>query len=161
MCFCNNYDWRANVNETTFAQSDKPSRCYECGRDILAGEWRQEVFQQEHEQCQICEDSFSDLFIDLDLDDDEEWRQKLMAELAEHKHDYGETFSCTICRECCLLLESIYDREAKEGCPEHSRQPMFGELSDAVSYGGYGEHAVAMFPELARHKFLANTEDGR
>jgi hypothetical protein len=59
-----------------------------------------------------------------------------------------------------LILAAIYDLEEKEGCPEHARQPAYGELGTELwedhrhTSGHYETHALAMFPELAGHKLF-------
>jgi len=152
MCFYNDdCDWIASINEQSSVVCDKRCRCFECQRTILPGEWHRTNYQQEHEMCQICEDDCSD-----DFDED--------ADKANCKHDYGETFSCVLCRECCLLLEAIYDLERIEGCPEYARQPAYGELRDTLyaeqRYGDiprYRLHALQLFPELIGSEILLST----
>ncbi len=142
MCFYyDDYDWIATINEQYFIRGEREHKCLECGRNIAPEEWRRYIYQQEHEMCQICEDDYSEEF-------DEEQDPATCA------HNYGKRSNAHICRECCLILEAIYDLEEKEGCPEHARQPAFGELQEALHYGDEGEyirHAVEMFPELATH----------
>jgi hypothetical protein len=146
VCFYNDdYDWIASINDTTCVQGTVADRCYECRRPIDAGEWRVSIYQQEHEACQICEDEDSDEF-------DQQIHQN------ECIHDFGETFSAVICRQCSLLREAIYDLERIENCPEHARQPRIGALQDEMGEddGKYARHAVAIFPELSTHKLCAN-----
>lgn len=160
MCFYNDdYDWSAEVNDVTFVRTEKLNVCEECRRRIEPGEWRRRIEQREHEECQICEDSYSDDYISADADsyDTKQEHAEALAELAEHKHSYGETYSGATCRECCLLLAAIYDLEEKEGCPEYARQPLGGTLREELHEEAYGrestyvKHAVEMFPELAEH----------
>lgn len=157
MCFYNDdYDWIAEYNEQEFVRGDKPATCHECRRAIAPGEWRMEAEQQENEMCQLCEDDCSYDYLDgVDVDDD----AAIAAFKANCKHDYGESFSCAICRECCKILAAIYDLERIEGCPEHARQPGYGELAEAMNEyqdgAKYIQHAVALFPELATHEFCA------
>lgn len=144
MCFDNgNCDWYAAIQNVTDG-TGKTSRCYECGNAIADGEWRRSVFQQEHEECQRCEWE--------ELEDDDE---------PCVDHDYGETFSCDICEPCLKLLKAIEAVEADEGCPDYARQPMFGDLHEAMDYddsGRYSRRALSMFPELAGHRFLPLAE---
>lgn len=146
MCFFNDdYDWCAEVNEIRHERNDNPAKCYECRRLIQPGEWRQSIHQVEHECCQICDDESSDLF-------DESINPE------ECKHDCGESFDCSICRECSLLLEAIWDVERIEGCPEHARQPCYGELYDAMNPRNDGEkyrrHALEKYPGLIASRML-------
>lgn len=149
MCFYNDdYDWCASVWGEDHIRNADEVRCYECNRRILSHEWRRHSWQQEHEVCQCCEDEDSYSF-------DEE------QEKATCKHDYGETFEASTCRECCLLLEAIYDLERIEGCPEHARQPMYGELQQVLyderfngAFYNYRLHALNRFPELVASRIL-------
>ncbi len=153
MCFYHDdYGWSAEVCESTFVRGADECRCIECNRTIRSGEWRQRIWQQEHEECQICEDDFSDGY-------DDEVRKELC------KHDYGETFGAEICRECCLMLEAIYDLERIEGCPEDARQPACGELKQVLydektehRVRKYRQHALTMFPQLVGSVILTDTQ---
>lgn len=159
MCFYNDdYDWVAEVYDEQYVRGEQPAKCFDCYREIKAGEWRREIFQLEHEECQICEDIESDLYEDPDEIDEAEG----MFGPGEHPHYYGESWHGVICRECNLLRASIYDLEEKEGCPEYSRQPAFGELQETMAddcsrWGDkkYIRHALEMFPELTTHKLLS------
>lgn len=148
MCFSNEGNWCATIQVDTFWRGleDTPVSCHECGRTIAAGEWRKHIYQQENEECRICE--YED---GPPCEDDE--------------HDYGKTYSGNTCRECLLVLAAIYDLEAKENCPEYSRQPLGGELYEEldndIRYGHnqYVPHALAMFPELKNHKLIIDLVD--
>jgi len=145
MCFYNDdYDWIAEVNDVRHERSDQKSRCIDCCRTIQSGEWRQTIDQQEHEECQICSE-WGDLY-----------DESVIKETCDH--DYGETFHCSVCRECSLLREAIYDLEQIEGCPEYARQPPAGELYDAMNPRNDGEkyrrHALEKFPGLIASKIL-------
>ncbi len=152
MCFYDDdCDWTAEVHDDRYVRCEKPERCFDCNRNIKAGEWIWEIFQLEHEQCQICEDFDSELYEDPDEIDEAEG----MFGPGEHPHYYGESWHGVVCRECCLIRRAIYDLEEKEGCPEYARQPAIGELSEVMhddqsSWGDkkYTRHACAMFPEL-------------
>lgn len=163
MCFYNDdYDWCADVEKVEGVRGEV-RRCGECSRIIASREWHTDFKQWEHEQCEICEDDYGNgEFISPDADDydtDEEHAAAL-AELSAHEHSYGETFHGVICRECSLLLAAVWDLERIEGCPEHARQPAYGELSQTFhdsnrwDSGKYAAHAVALFPELATHQFI-------
>lgn len=162
MCFYNDdCDWIAEDEKQEFVRGGK-ARCHECDRDIAPHEWRRRIEMNEHQECQICDCEYdSGDYISDNPDDyetDEEY-QSALAELAEHKCTYGEHFECDICRECCLLLEAIYDLERIEGCPEYARQPAYGELGHELledSDRKYAQHAVVLFPELATHPLLAD-----
>lgn len=151
MCFYNdNYDWIANLWLVMGSRAEADCRCYECRRAIRAGEWRTHVYQQEYEECRICED-----------DPDDSGLYDPGQDPATCQHDYGETFSCDICRECSLILAAIYDLEERERCPEYARQPMYGELRDELwedrrhGSGEYSRHALELYPELSNHELLA------
>lgn len=136
MCFYNDdYEWSASVHEETEGPAEKATRCYECGEPIAAGQWRRHIYQQEDEECRLCEqeEGFD----------------------PECQHDYGETFDYDRCEPCDKVLRAIEAVEKDEGCPEYSRQPMLGELRDVFVHPedgnamAYAERAVAMFPEVA------------
>jgi hypothetical protein len=63
-----------------------------------------------------------------------------------------------VCGECIKLLKAIEAHEIAEGCPEYARQPLYGELGDVFwshqQNWEYAEKAVAMYPELFRHRFI-------
>lgn len=156
MCFYNDdYDWCAEVHDEHYVRSELPTKCFDCNRAIKAGEWIREIFQLEHEECQICEDPESDLYEDPDEIDEAEG----MYGPGEHPHYFGESFHGVVCRECCLIRAAIYDLEEKEGCPEDARQPAIGELTETMcedrsKWGDrkYTKHAIEMFPELSSFK---------
>lgn len=140
MCFYDDADWYASVCDVTEGPADKPCQCWECGAKIKPGDMRKHVYQQEHEECQRCEYE--------ELDEDEEPCET---------HEYGEIFECNLCDACCKILRAIYAVEEDEGCPEYARQPMFGELKEAIwndDDGRYAQRAVAMFPELSSVEWL-------
>lgn len=149
MCFYNDdYEWYASIVEVDHVRCVGDAKCYECGREISSHEWRRHTFQQESEECQICEDECSGSY---DSEQDK----------ATCEHEYGETFECNTCRECCLMLEAIYDLELIEGCPEHARQPAYGELEqvlfderDSGLFYDYRLHALNRFPQLVASRIL-------
>lgn len=151
MCFYNDdYDWCAEVSEVTYARCERDGRCFECGRRIAAGEWRERTLQQEHEDCQICSE-YGDYYDD-----------SVMRELCNH--DYGETFEAEVCRDCLLMLSAIYDLEEIEGCPEESRRPGYGDLMQVLTdewvYGDefkYRRHAMEKYPQLVASRVMQRT----
>lgn len=151
MCFYNDCDWSAEVYEENYTTLGGEAKCKECFRLIQDGEWRQYVYQQECEVCLICEDECSDDF-----------REDADPETCAH--DYGQTFSADICRECCLILESIWDLETIEGCPEHAKQPAYGELAEALFEGAsyeddkYRRHALERYPGLIASTMMIHTQ---
>lgn len=150
MCFSNEHDWYADVTDESFCRNAGDARCFECGEFIADGDWRYKCHQQEHEDCLIC-GVYNDNYDDT-----------VMRDFCEH--DYGETFDAEICRECLLTLAAIYDLEEIEGCPEDSRQPMFGELLQVLTnewvYGDefkYRRHALEKYPELVASRVMQMT----
>lgn len=145
MCFEHDYDWTAEVRGDVEVVLEKPSHCYECGRAIDAGETVRSINQQEYEECQC--DNCQDSFPTYDCPN----------------ADYGETFECDICAECNKILKAIESLEEQEGCPPGARQPSFGRLweeaftQDKHEAHKYAKHAVAMFPELATHRFIEDS----
>jgi len=141
MCFYDDGDWCAMVTDVTEGPADKPTMCIECGAAIAIGENRKHVFQQEEEECLRCE--YEELG-----EDDEPCVQ----------HDYGNVFECDVCDSCVKVLRAIEAVEIVEGCPVYARQPLFGELRDAIEYdsdGRYAARALAMFPELSSVEWLS------
>jgi len=164
MCFyeSEDYDWIANVVRETDRLADRPTKCQECGGKIPLGAPIHEVFQQQHELCQICQDDVSENYIgDPDEDSDEEsQRQK---RLANHVCQYGETYLYRRCESCSQLLDAIEKYEENEGCPPHSRRPALCELRDVFTEHqdayAYAEAAVGMFPQLWSHPFIVDLLD--
>jgi hypothetical protein len=148
MCFNNDYDWYADVWDVTDGENDVPAKCIECGLAIASGEWRRHVYLQEDEECYRCEQG--------DLKEGDEPCEV---------HDYGEIFECSICETCCKILKAIEAVEIDEGCPVGSRQPLYGELSQALfddancGDGKYAARALAEHPEL-RELFPREWERG-
>ncbi len=139
MCFNNdNCDWYADVNIITDGPSLVRTKCWECGQWINIGDNQRHVQQQEHEACQHCWDDPED-------------------KCEEGCCDLGESFECHICDLCCKVLKAIEAVEFDEGCPEWARQPMYGELQDAIFHddeGRYAKRSVEMFPETVGLKFI-------
>jgi len=132
MCFYNDYDWYADVNDITEGETDEKQECHECGLVIHPGEWRRQVYQQEHEECHVCE--FED-----------------GPPCGDGNHDYGETYFYVCCRTCANILKAIEVSEAEAGCPPDARQPAYGELQETLwedREGRYVRRAVEMFPGL-------------
>lgn len=161
MCFYDDgdYDWIATVSEESERLANRPMTCNECGGNILTGAPMREIYQQEHEACQICEDANSDTFIDdQDEDLDAEEQAAIKRQLESHACDFGETFLYRRCEACDKLIKAIEAREIAEGCPPHARKPALMELNYAFteheSNFEYAEQAVAMFPELWDHVFI-------
>lgn len=146
MCFSNDdYDWTAEISETTNGPADTATHCIECGAAIAAGEYRRNLRQQEYEQCQRCQDEWSDSYDET-------------ADAATCKHDYGETCDVDTCAACCNLLVAVRSVEQEAGCPEDSQVPRIGELLDSLmemdDRDRYARRAVEMFPALAGHKIV-------
>lgn len=141
MCFDTEGDWQATINEWSGVRGSQ-SKCIECRSEIPDGAWRLHIFQQEHEECQICE-----------YEDGEP--------CAEGDHDYGESFVGDVCRECCLVRAAINELEEQEGCPSYSREPLFGTLWEELQAdkrwgeNHYVRFAMQRFPELANHGMCA------
>ena len=167
MCFYNDgdYDWTAELATATSGPSPKECVCCECSGKIRAGEWRHEIYMQEHEACQVCEDEWSDEFIDRAemekelTEGDAEWAKAMLKEIAEHKHDYGESSLYVRCETCEKILLSIEEHEERAGCPPRSRQPDLWSLWEELYHHSdtrvYLQEAVAVFPEIATHEDVA------
>lgn len=133
MCFVNDCDWIARINESTDGPAVKPVHCDECGIAIGIGEVHRHIYQQEHEECPGCEDGDCDGV----------------------NCDFGETYECDICGNCCKLLDVIRRVEIESGCSPYESQPALGELADAMFEDGYRdggkylERAKLDHPEMA------------
>jgi hypothetical protein len=145
MCFTHDYDWCAEVCDETTGAAEKATVCDECHKPIPAGVWVRSVYQQQHEQCQRCEDEDS-----RDFEEDH-------PDCAGDEHEYGETFDWDCCEACDKVLRAIKAAELEEGCKEYESQPALTELSQAMSDdrlhndGRYLAKVLAMFPEVAAH----------
>lgn len=64
MCFYTDYDWYAEEATTTTSEAGKPCWCQECGKPLTIWDWRKVIDMKEHAVCQICEDEWSDDYID-------------------------------------------------------------------------------------------------
>jgi hypothetical protein len=122
MCFYNDYDWTAEVNEETEGVADTENSCIDCSAKIIRGEWRRNIVQQEHEECQQIEecghDDDDNLIHDCERDKDE--------------CNYGENFECDICQRCDTIRKAILKVEISEGCDPSEGQPALGELKEQV-----------------------------
>ena len=154
MCFDNDADWYADVATVIDGPNERATTCHECGAKIESGAWRRHIDMREHEQCQCCEDELG-----------AEWRDGIEP-CGEGQHDYGQTFVADLCQGCCHLLAAIEAVERDEGCPEHARQPAYGELGEAIRddvlYGEsrYFTRAVSDQPELANHPLVLAVKGG-
>jgi hypothetical protein len=167
MCFYSDgdYDWTASVYEYKSGPAPTACKCCECCADIPAGSWRYEIFMQEHECCQVCEDEWSDEFIDRaemekELSEgDADWAKAMLKSIAEHEHDYGESCLYIRCETCEKILLSIDEHEERAGCPKRARQPDLWSLWEELSHHSdtriYLREAVAVFPELAANATVA------
>lgn len=147
MCFYDDdYEWYAEVHDTTTGTSPLASRCYECHRRIEPHQWLTHIFQQEREACSRCDECGDDYDPDQDP--------------ATCEHDYGETFECDICESCIKLREAIERVEEEEDCPPHARQPGIGGLWDVMLEHSdatkYAQRAIEMFPELGGDELIRN-----
>lgn len=164
MCFYTDYDWTASVYEITESDAGFPTRCDECGKPLTMLDWRRRIWMQEAEECRICEDEFSEKYIDNeDIEDalengDAEYAAEMLKALDEHQHDYGETCLYHRCSDCDKILQAVEAREKAEGCPVHERLPALGEMQESLAEheqaAEYATHAIGMFPELAGNTFL-------
>lgn len=144
MCFYNeDYDWIAEVNEVTDGPASQAGKCIECGSAIAIGDTCRTVHQQEHEECQQCEEDGCNAEYDADGN----------YVPCDGNHDYGEIFDCLICESCCQLLQAIEAHEIDAGCPPHARQPSYGGLweetfEDEEALADYLKRAKEMFPGI-------------
>jgi hypothetical protein len=149
MCFYypDDYDWIARVNEWSQPTAEELLTCRECGADIKPGQKYRKLYQQEHEECQLCEDECSETY-------DEEHAK------AGCDHDYGENYTYRRCNDCELMVECIAEVEAEQDCPPGTRRPPLEELEEAFNPCEhddaplYAQRVVEKHPHLAKHKWI-------
>lgn len=170
MCFYDegDYGWSASVTKEATRLAPRRATCRECNGVIQLGSRLHEIYQQEHDLCQICEDDESGSYIDTDdfddeanLSQDEIEAQRFMQDtLANHECRYGETYLYRRCDACEKLLRAIAVQEEIEGCPPGNRVPPLEELrmvfTEHEAAFEYAERAVVMFSELWGHEFIVD-----
>lgn len=152
MCFYHgDYDWVARVNDEEEGPAPAAVICDECHRRIRAGEWRYHLDQQEHEECQACEDGDCGCLPDS------------CCECVTPR--YGETFTYDRCEHCHLMLAAIEAAEAEEGCDGDEARPSLGRMAEEVGDAGreartrYADAARERSPGLAMSGYLDNWFD--
>lgn len=149
MCFVNDYDWYSSVQEESTEAAVAPVRCDECSRWIMFGESYYHLYQQEHEECQCCEDGDCECKDGRDADGCVQDH-----ECSCEKPAYGETFSYDCCDECHRFLQAIKEAEQEAGCDYTEAQPPLGEMMSAINDGGmeearkYWKTALANYPDM-------------
>lgn len=135
MCFYadyDDYDWIAQVAETTEGVDVGKARCSECRHRILPGQWRRRVDMREREECRKCEEP-------------EEY-----GECDGESHDYGEADTYFCCEVCETILAAIQAVEESEGCSGDSARPPQGQLRGDVHNGSgwlhYMDAAARVLP---------------
>lgn len=150
MCFVVDADWTARVAEEQELVSDGKVRCDDCFRRITVGEKYGRIDQQEHEECQRCEETWSRM-TDEDVAEQKEWCE-------QEGHDYGETFTHRMCRHCQVFREAISAVEVREGCSFYESQPAFGDIRDSIWDSDhreeYADEARAMDAGLVMSGYL-------
>ena len=116
MCFINECDWYAETVIDEERPAEKPLKCYECHRAVPTGETMRHVDMWESETCK--HNPSHDDYEGPEMDSEE------CPEGCEH--DFGESFSCSICQECAKLLKAIEASEIEEGC--HALTPARNEV---------------------------------
>ncbi len=136
MCFYAEADWTAEVQDVSETDSGPATQCVECYRVIAANEWRRNLEQREHEECQAHDDPQFD-------ENDEE----IPHECGDDNPDcsYGEQYECDWCRRCATLLDAIKAVEKHDGCLPEALQPNIGQMQEAVGKGeGWPHYAEKM-----------------
>ena len=140
MCFYNDCDWYASIQEDKVGVATKDIKCDECHRLIKEGEWVRHIFMQEDEECrnnpesEYCEGGEEGDSCPPDCE-----------------HDYGETFDYDRCETCDQLIEAIHQHELDEGCREDESRPNLTELYEALVEGdgrAYLAKAETLFPGI-------------
>lgn len=148
MCFTNECDWYAAIEEQSDYVVTTPCRCDECGKMIEVGEKTHHIFQQQHETCHRCEEW--DCECPRNEDGDPVCDEK-GCQCAEP--DYGETYTYDRCESCSKFLDAIEAAEIEEGCHKYEARPNLPMNYDMEGMGSdnakrYWKKASQMFPEL-------------
>lgn len=138
MCFyTGDYDWYAQVNETT-TQTKGKSHCVECHRVIVDGEERVCLYQRQYEECH-CAKCF----------DSEEEESSDRCDVTEG--DYGETYEADWCMDCRGFLDAVQAAELAAGCRPDESQPYVGRLWESIQEAGAREAKKYAKEFLRRH----------
>lgn len=130
MCFYHDYEWTADVSETTEGPLPVRQKCDECRRWINAGETCLMVHQEQHEACLHC---------DPDDMGDYEGRG------GGGECDHGEVFDYVCCWRCQQIRAAIRAVEEHEGCGGSEAEPSYGGMFEEVSdAGGWDEYVPKM-----------------
>lgn len=153
MCFVNEPDWYASINEWTEYLAEKETRCDECHCRIQPGELVHHLFQQEHEECHACENCECEC---PDVDD-------FCHECKCEKPNFGEDFTYDRCDGCHKFLEAIEESEIEAGCKSWEARPHLCGMLEEIREGDNDDHREAkrywkkareMFPELMESGYL-------
>jgi hypothetical protein len=128
VCFYNDdYDWCPTIYEESEGPVKSTVRCSECNKKILEGQWAKQIYMQEYEECQLCEE---------------------MDESCEH--DYGNTYDYYGCERCERLREALRLVEEAEGCSGNEAEPgrgtMFTDVGDGEGWDHYAFQHAKLFP---------------
>lgn len=148
MCFLNECEWFASINEHSSNPATKATKCNECGIVIQPGEIVHRLYQQEYEECRDCEYGYCEC-------------EKDKCCICE-KPNYGETFDYDCCDNCDKFLKAIEASEIEVGCRRSESRPMLTmmvedirEANDPESVRRYVKKALVMFPELKTNKYIS------
>ncbi len=146
MCFYHgDADWSASVCETTEGPAEARTKCDDCYRPVLPGQWRKHVYMQEHELCLRCEDDSDWNRFNYDPDNEE---------CKAGKHDYGETFDCDSCEHCERLREAIQVVEEAEGCVGEETRPLLSALYEQISNGDGWQPYIDAYARLRPGEYI-------
>jgi hypothetical protein len=139
VCFWHDDDWCAQVVETDEGLAPADTRCEECFKPILKGQWREHIFQQEREECQECED----VYVPKGAEPP--------PPCPDGEHSYGETFEYDCCERCFNLLEAIRRVEEADGCSGSETRPSLGWMFEEVGnrddgWKHYADEYSRLFP---------------
>lgn len=152
MCFVNEGEWNAEVQDESDTTAATKTRCDECYATIEAGEFVHKIYQQEQERCGTCENGFCDCPKDEGGD--------CVGGCQCEEPDYGESFDYQRCENCHKFLQSVEAAEIEAGCRIWEARPMLPMMIEDIGNGGieearkYFKKARVMFPELVKSRYL-------
>lgn len=152
MCFVQEGDWIARVNDADDILATVQMKCCECGDVIPVGAFAHTVHQQEHEECQACENG------DCNCPWDFYYGARKCCRC--EKPEFGESYDYVRCEQCDKFLRAIEAAEIEEGCHKNEARPMMPMWDDLEGIGRqeckrYWKKAAKMFPELVASGHLA------
>ena len=142
MCFyAAEAEWFATISDEKEIVLDKDRKCMECRAVMPAGSTVFYLHQQEHEECQGCDN--------------------LECKCDYEEPCFGEVYDYYCCLNCRKFLEAVEAAEIDAGCERSDSRPSYEGMMDEIREGRAGEalkywrKAKKMYPELKANGYLA------